>query len=685
VPPRDRPAAASSVAGNLRRISRRLCAVEWMRIASAAIVVGAILFAALTWSGVTSRASASIAIGLAAVAVAWRAAVRRSQWSPAAAAKAIERAAPASRNVVVTAEELLRHPERARHDTQDRVFEHAVRVSEQTPASATVPLNRSMLVAAASVVVAAAIVLGMPSRAATSLLTSLGSRATGADVAPLTIAATIIPPSYTGEAPRSIENPERIEALEGSLVRLSLRGSQGWRVRFGSRPLELRTDGQVAIVELPLTQSGYLAIESEAPAGRDQRPLLPVVVNPDRAPTIRIDAPGKDLLLPNAKPIVSVAASASDDYGLASLDLRYTRISGSGEQFEFQEGTIPLRIARGNDRSWKADAELAIARLGLTPGDSLVYRVVGRDRRPGDAGLASSDTFFVEVAGPGQVALEGFELPPDRERYALSQQMIVLKLERLRARERTIDRATLEQEVANLAAEQRAVRANFIFLTGGTVEDEEEEAEHSHEIQEGRLVNTARREIGLAIQHMSHAEQGLAAVNTGAALPPARAAVEALQRAFGRNRYFLRTVPVRSRVDPSRRLSGNLTEAAAWRRELFPPSADDAADRARAVLARLIELSPRILNRELPPAAMTAIAEEAIAIDPASSEWQAVAKGLIDMRDGRDGAPADRAKRLDRTVGTIAGVVRKHASAATRQESAADPLRSAWQDARERK
>ena len=190
----------------------------------------------------------------------------------------------------------------------------------------------------------------------------------------------------------------------------------------------------------------------------------------------------------------------------------------------------------------------------------MIYRIVGRDERPGDAGLASSETFFIEVAGPGQVALAGFELPPDRERYALSQQMIVLKLERLRAREKTLDRATLEQEVGNISAEQRAVRANFVFLMGGQVEDEEAEAEHSHEIQEGRLENTARREIVDAIQHMGKVEVGLAAINTTAALPPARAAVEALQRAFGRNRYILRTLPVRSRVDPSRRLTGEICD-----------------------------------------------------------------------------------------------------------------------------
>jgi hypothetical protein len=191
---------------------------------------------------------------------------------------------------------------------------------------------------------------------------------------------------------------------------------------------------------------------------------------------------------------------------------------------------------------------VALARLGLEPGDALVYRVTARDARPGDLGLATSDTFFIEIAGPGQVALAGFDLPPDRERYALSQQMIVLKIDRLRSKERTIARATLEEEAQAIAAEQRSVRANFVFLMGGHVEDEEIEAEQSHEIQEGRLENTARKDIVQAIQHMSRSEQGLAAFNTGAALPAARAAVEALQRVRPEP-HILRTLPVRSRID----------------------------------------------------------------------------------------------------------------------------------------
>ena len=53
------------------------------------------------------------------------------------------------------------------------------------------------------------------------------------------------------------------------------------------------------------------------------------------------------------------------------------------------------------------------------------------------------------------------------------------------------------------------MRSNFVFLMGGHVEDEEEEAEQSHEIQEGRLENSARRDISRAVAHMTSTEQAL--------------------------------------------------------------------------------------------------------------------------------------------------------------------------------
>src|SRR4029078_984514 len=143
-----------------------------------------------------------------------------------------------------------------------------------------------------------------------------------------------------------------------------------------------------------------------------------------------------------------------------------------------------------------AEAALVLPRLKLEPGDALIYRAVAADRRPGETGGAPSDTFFVEIAGPGDVPLEGVEMPPDKERYALSQAMIVLKIQRLIAKERSLPRAEVEASEGNTVCGQRAVRANFIFLLGGEVEDEQVEAETSHEIQERRLAHHARQEHG---------------------------------------------------------------------------------------------------------------------------------------------------------------------------------------------
>ena len=258
--------------------------------------------------------------------------------------------------------------------------------------------------------------------------------------------------------------------------------------------------------------------------------------------------------------------------------------------------------------------------------------------------------------------------------------MIVLKLERLRAREQTLDRPALEQEVGNIAAEQRAVRANFVFLMGGQIEDEEAEAEHSHEIQEGRLENTARREIVDAIQHMGKVEIGLAAVDTGAALPPARAAVEALQRAFGRNRYILRTLPVRSRVDPSRRLTGDTSSASNWRRERQPQSPDAVIEAARRILARLLDLAPSVASGSASAPALTSLAEDALSVDPAAETWQLVSKGLIQLRDVR-GTAAERSSTLNETVGRIAAVIDR-ASLSTRPIERHQTLQSAWSEGR---
>lgn len=544
---------------------------------------------------------------------------------PARVAIEAESQRPELRNLLITAEELLRNPHRTRAWIRHRVFDDAARVLSNGTRTSERRLTGSMIAAVTAVVIWVAALGGVHRPA----VESVRERVAVALMPPsgdVVVRATVTPPPYSRGDVRTLTNPERIELLEGSRLQLVVSGAgDRVRIRLGTSELSAIRESGRSTIETTVTASGYLAIEPEAGSSATRR-LIAVAVTTDRVPSVKVDAPGRDLLLADASQRIPIRATAADDLGLRTLELRYTKVSGTGEQFEFVEGSIPVTISRQSETEWAGASEIALGALGLETGDSLVYRVVARDGRPGNYGLGSSDTYVVEIAGPGQLALAGTDMPPDQDRYALSQQMIVLKIERLRSRESGMARDALQEEFENLAAEQRAVRANFIFLMGGHVEDEEAEAEQSHEIQEGRLENRARRDISAAVRHMTIAERGLAAFSTPASLPPARAAVEALQRAFGRSRYILRAMPVRSRIDRSRRLSGELRAASGWLRDADPGPDRSAPSRARALLGRLRELTSA--GGEADHAALVRLAEEALTVNPGSVEWQDVAARL---------------------------------------------------------
>jgi hypothetical protein len=597
-----------------------------MRHALGGLAGGAVV-AALVSGFVIARGggvgAASAFGGMAAVAVLSGYLRRmRGRRVPARVAMEVETRRPELRNLLITAEELLRHPHRTRAWIRHRVYDDAARALGTGERGSERRLTGSVLAAVAAVVFWGAVIGGAHRPAVESVRERLAA-ALMPVMGEVVVRATVTPPPYTKADVRTFTNPERIELLEGSRLQLVVSGAG--RIRLGTSELPAIRDGGRSTVETMVTASGFVAIEPEigsAAAGR----LIAVAVTADRAPSVTVDAPGRDLLLADASRRIPIRATAADDLGLRSLELRYTKVSGTGERFEFVEGNIPVTVSRRSETDWAGASEIALGALGLEKGDSLVYRVVARDGRPGNEGLGSSDTYFVEIAGPGQVALEGTDMPSEQDRYAFSQQMIVLKIERLRARERGMARDALREEFENLAAEQRAVRANFIFLMGGHVEDEEEEAEQSHEIQEGRLENRARRDISAAVGHMTLAERGLAAFSSTAALPPARAAVEALQRAFGRSRYILRAMPVRSRIDRSRRLSGELRAASDWLREADAEPGRSDPSRARALLARLRDLTSA--GRQADRAALIQLAEEALSVNPESVEWQDVAARL---------------------------------------------------------
>jgi hypothetical protein len=637
---------SASLRARLDAAARRLRLQHALRaIAAGSVTAGAaIVFARI----LRLPDVAAFAIGASiffVVASLWFASLRTAR-SSAAAAAAFERADSSLRNLVITAAEISETAGNTPSYMRHRVLAEADRRASTLDPARVVPLARDAVVVMAAVVVLGILALARPAAVKAAIIKSSSPRITKPPA--YAFAIDVVPPLYTGRPTVRLTNPTSVEAIAGSqaIVRLPAGPSQ---IRLNGALVPASAQG---IAEAVLTASGYLAID----AGSVHR-LLPLSVTPDRAPEVRITAPAKDMRLASTAVSIPIAAEAIDDLALRSFELRYTVVSGSGEQFSFTEGSMPATMTRGSDRAWRIETRLSPAQLKLEPGDALIYRAVAADRRPGDAGLASSDTFFVEIAGPGDVALAGVEMPPDKERYALSEAMIVLKIERLQARERSMARPAIEEAAGNIAAEQRAVRANFIFLLGGEIQDEEVEAETSSEISEGRFANKARQEIVSATVLMGRVERALAAASTKEALPLAREAVRALQRAFGHSRYLLRALPARARIDPARRGSGDLASAAGWTRALAPPAADPETEVARTALMDLIAIA-RALDARAERAEIAGrlehLAEKVLSAAAGAPALQPAARDVLAARDAVSASEVDKARAaLERAAGPL--------------------------------
>jgi len=578
------------------------------------------LAAAIAVSAISPVAAVVVAIGV----LAWR---LPASTLPAML-RTIERTHRDARNLFVTADELSRGVLAAKPVVRQRVFERAAIESKRLNPGELVPVTtliRAVIVAGTTWLLVSTFALWrhpverLAQRA--GLPSVLSTNATASGVIRVTVSLT--PPAYTGLPGTSSVDPPQIAAVEGTLAAVSIDGSAS-RVlaehEGAVRPLTRAADGRF-LDRIELRKTGYYAVETDAGSRR----VIPIVVSADALPAVRVTAPGRDLVYPLADRRVAFDVRASDDFGLRSLRLEYTKVSGSGEQFEFQEGQIPLTLVKAGDRDWRGSATQTLAGLTLAEGDILVYRAAATDARPGD-GTGRSDAFFIEISKLAAAAGDAFTVPEEETRYALSQQMLIIKTERLERSRPSMPAADFNEASLNLAVEQRMIRAEFVFMLGGEVEDEEVEAEQSSELQSGRLQNRGQRDLRAATIAMSQAEKLLTGASTREALAAERAAVAALQRAFARDRYILRALGSRTELDMKRRLTGTVAEATGGRRDRPPPRPNRRAALLQDVLAGIGALKSN-------PAAATTLAREALRIDADSPVLRKAAEDLQKLAD----------------------------------------------------
>jgi hypothetical protein len=323
----------------------------------------------------------------------------------------------------------------------------------------------------------------------------------------------------------------------------------------------------------------------------------------------------------------------------------------------------------------------------------VVYRAVARDHRPG-APDVTSDSYVLEVVTPGSIAAEGFAADDERDRYAASQQMVILKTERLIAARGAISPDSVGEAVRLLAAEQRQVRAEFVFMMGGEVEDaatetagtleldETREAEGEGDLLAGRLQNQGRLDMTRAIRAMSRASASLTDRNLDDALRAERVALDNLMRAFARSRFILRALTQRERIDLARRLTGAIGTAEG----VSLPVVEPAVDARTAALRRLLgEVASLQVDTSLVAARRAGDAAMALLrADPASDVLRQLAiRAQEAARLTRSPRPVAMRAAIDSLVADLSVMVAARLPAAPPGARPLDAgvLEGAWRDA----
>jgi hypothetical protein len=526
------------------------------------------------------------AAGAATAALAWVLARRRRTNTAAL----IEAAVPTCHNVLITADALLAGTLDAKPHVREVVL-HDAATRVATLDSARLWPWRPTLIMAAAVIALWAVAPLLPLHTLTRVVTSVAHAAAHPSITQVDIVIT--PPAYAVQTATTLRDPDRVTPLVGSRVDIRTIADATTATldtAVGSVPLVRGADGAFTGT-LTVDTDGYIAVTPYDAAGAaGARRLIGVTAVPDRAPEVRITEPGKDLFLREGNTRLTVRLQAGDDLGLRILRLAYTKVAGAGESFTFTEGEVPVTITRVSTTEWTAVGVLPLNTMNLDVGDMVVYRGITTDGRPG-ATPVESDAFIVEIVSASNAMAEGFSIDDRQDKYALSQQMVILKTERLLARAGTMTAGDLLDEAMSLAAEQRSVRAEIVFMMGGEFEDEFAEAEHEHELSDGRLDNSGRADLGVATRAMSRAASQLTAADIKTALATERAALVAMQRALSRRRFILRTLTQREPIDDSRRLQGVLKGVGLQTRASADATISDRVVAARNALRVIADAS----------------------------------------------------------------------------------------------
>jgi hypothetical protein len=437
-----------------------------------------------------------------------------------------------------------------------------------------------------------------------------------------TVVVRVSPPAYAALGAESFDNPASVRALVGSAITVEGVAGDGQVVgTLGETTTAATASGDRWRLELTMP-AAPVAVRLRAAA---HERLLVLEPAPDSAPVVVLTLPARDSILRKAAGQIRLAATASDDYGLASGAFELIVSSGGGENFTFKSRV--LGAAAFSSRTGELAATLSLDSLGLQPGDMLHLRAVVRDRNDVTGpGIGTSDTRTLRIARSDEydsVAVDPAP-PADAEKNALSQRMLLMMALALEKKRPAISHATLVSESRGIALDQARLRkrvGEIVFTRLGEDTGEEGDAVQKRldqPVNADSLLAAADRAASAAAGTALEGDQDetpLVAVNKplleaynamwsasgelevgepGKAVPFMKKALDALQAARSAERIYLRGKTRAVIVDIDRvRLQGKDKGSPAARLPRLPadPSHDARIARFDAVLL-LVRTAP---------------------------------------------------------------------------------------------
>jgi hypothetical protein len=364
----------------------------------------------------------------------------------------------------------------------------------------------------------------------------------------------------------------------------------------------------------------------------------------DRPPTVSLEAPTEDMVLATASGRVSIFARARDDYGIAELTLYWVRSRGSGESFDFEEGTWPWERSAATEDGRVGELALELDELGLEPGDVLHVRATATDANdvtgPG-RGVSATRQIRISREDDLSDVTTTIGFPIEREREPLlSQRMIILLTEELMDSAALLPPEEVQRRAGDIAEEQARLRGRVgeqIFSRAtGAMQDPEahldfEEGEPAvfldelearveqgpvidpetgiatianvaipaHDHDSDPIVAINRSLLGI-YNYMWEAERELSIVRLEASLVPQNLALDELQAMREGERVFVRGRVTVAPVDvPAARGTGELDDADPTERSPAPRSpavTREVAAEIESLLAADTPLTGRIAS-----------------------------------------------------------------------------------------